>query len=433
MAAETTLPAQLVGEAELRLARAQEAYLARYPGDGLRRQPVHTVYLPAQQFTADVVPRLGTLALQALEEHAPDAATFARAIGLPAAQGEAVYPRVVAKLRREPVEDLRIDFEDGYGVRPDREEDAAAVAVAEDVARAFAAGALPPCFGIRIKPMTAELGPRSMRTLDLFVTTLVRRAGELPPGFAVLLAKITSPVHVAVLADLLIALERPLGLAHGALKLELMIETPQCLMDVDGRSMLPLMLDDARGRCVAAHFGTYDYTAGSDVTAAQQRMRHPACDFAKQMMKVAFAGTGLWLADGSTIVLPVGERDAVHAAWRLHADDVRHSLATGFYQGWDLHPAQLPSRYGAVYGFYLDGLPAATERLRRFVATTAKAGGGGDIADEIATGQQLLGFFLRGLSCGALTEEEALATGLTLDELRGRSIAKVLRARRGGG
>jgi len=123
-------------------------------------------------------------------------------------------------------------------------------------------------------------------------------------------------------------------------------------------------------------------------------------------------------------------RAAVHAAWRLHADDLRHSLVNGFYQGWDLHPAQLPSRYGAVYGFFLDGLAAASERLRNFVSKAAQATLVGDVFDDAATGQGLLNYFLRGIACGAVTEQEALATGLSLDEIRGKSFVKILAARR---
>jgi citrate lyase beta subunit len=429
--ATTSLSGTLLSDATRRLRAAQDAFVARYPGDSGQRQPVHTVYGGAQLFKAETARRLGELALRALEEHAPDAGTFAGAVGIDAAQAEVVRGRVAAKLRREPVEDFRIDFEDGYGNRPDAEEDGDAVRCALEVARALEGGLLPPFVGIRIKPLTAELGGRAIRTLDLFVTALVEKAGKLPPGFVVTLPKITSRDHVAVLAELLAALEEQLGLDDGALRMEFMIETTQCLLDVDGRSMLPLLADAAAGRLVGAHFGTYDYTAGNEITAAFQRMRHAACDFAKQVMKLAFAGTGLWLSDGATNVMPVGSRETVHAAWRLHADDVRHSLVHGFYQGWDLHPAQLPSRYAAVYGFFLGGLPAATERLANFVTRAAQATLVGDIFDDAATGQGLLNFFLRGLSCGAITEEEALATGLTLDELRGRSFVKILRGRRG--
>jgi hypothetical protein len=41
-----------------------------------------------------------------------------------------------------------------------------------------------------------------------------------------------------------------------------------------------------------------------------------------------------------------------------------------------------------------------------------------------------LNFFLKALNCGAITEKEALATGLTLDEIRSRSFYKILQGRR---
>jgi hypothetical protein len=211
--------------------------------------------------------------------------------------------------------------------------------------------------------------------------------------------------------------------------------------------MLPRLARAARGRCVAAHFGPYDYTASCDVTAAHQGLRHPACDFARQVMKVAFAGTGIRLSDGPTTRLPIGphkaakgtqltaeqsreNQRAVHSGWALHADGVRWALVNGYYQGWDLHPAQLPSRYGTVYAFFLEGLPAASERLKNFLAKAAQATRAGDVFDDAATGQGLLNFFLRGTSCGALTEEEALAAGVTMDELRGRSFSRILQDRR---
>ena len=237
------------------------------------------------------------------------------------------------------------------------------------------------------------------------------------------------------------------GLDHGALRMEIMVETTQSIFDPQGRSMLPRLHRAADGRLAGAHFGTYDYTANCDITAAHQHMRHPACDFAKHMMKVAFAGTGVMLSDGATNIMPVtphrganlsddqkrANRDAVFSAWRLHADDLRHSLVNGIYQGWDLHPAQLPTRYGAVYAFFLDGLAPASERLRNFVDKAAQATLVGDVFDDAATGQGLLNYFLRGIACGAVTEEEGLATGLSLDEIRSKSFVKIMAARRARG
>jgi citrate lyase beta subunit len=405
---------------------ALAAFARRFPGDSPARQPVHTVYGGAQLFKSDTPKKLGALALRALEQHAPDAQTFASAIGLDSSQADTVYARVLDKLKREPVEDFRIDFEDGYGNRPDDEEDRDAARAAREVAEGMKNGTLSPFIGIRIKPFTQELMRRGIRTLDIFLGEL----GALPPWFVVTLPKIQLPEQVTMLIDVFEQLEPKLGLAPGALKMEFMIETTQSILNDRGGSNLPLFLEAARGRAVAAHFGTYDYTASCNITAAHQRMDHPACDFARHMMQVAYAGTGLWLSDGATNVMPIGDRETVHRAWRLHVDHIRHSLVNAYYQGWDLNPAQLPTRYAAVYSFFLESLPAATERLRNFIEKAGQATLVGDVFDDAATGQGLLNYFLRAMNCGAITEAEALATGLTVDELRSRSFVKILRGRR---
>jgi len=425
--------------------RAQARVTERYPGDSGARQPVHTVYGGAHLFSSDTARKLGDLALRTLEAYAPDAASFAAAIAIPGELAPRIYDRVLDKLRREPVEDFRIDFEDGYGNRPDDEEDGHAVAAAQQVAAGMVAGTLPPFLGVRIKPLGGELAGRALRTLDVFLTELLAITnGTLPANFVVTLPKIQSRVDVDVLVETFDQLEDRLDIEHGALRVEFMVETTQSIFDPQGRSMLPRLHRAAEGRLTGAHFGTYDYTANCDITAAHQKMRHPACDFAKQMMKVAFAGTGVMLSDGATNIMPIAphrgadlgddqqraNRAAVFAAWRLHADDIRHSLVNGFYQGWDLHPAQLPTRFGTVYAFFLDGLAPASERLRNFVDKAAQATLVGDVFDDAATGQGLLNYFLRGIACGAVTEQEALATGLSLDEIRSRSFVKIMAARR---
>ncbi|HEU0029775.1 MAG TPA: hypothetical protein VFQ53_04010 [Kofleriaceae bacterium] len=445
MAVRTTLSDKKLQKALDRVQRAQERVFERYPGDSGARQPVHTVYGGAHLFTAETPKKLGDLALRALDTYAPDAATFAEAIGIRGELAPKVYERVRDKLRREAVEDFRIDFEDGYGNRPDEEEDGHAMAAAQQVAAGLAAGSLPPFIGIRIKPLTRDLAARSLRTLDIFLTELLDKSnGRLPENFVITLPKILSKTDVETLVDVLDIFEERTSLEQGALKIEIMVETTQSIFDHDGRSMLPRLHRAAAGRLTGAHFGTYDYTANCDITAAHQKMRHPACDFAKHMMKVAFAGTGVMLSDGATNIMPVAphrgkdltdaqkaeNKSAVFAAWRLHADDLRHSLVNGFYQGWDLHPAQLPTRYGAVYAFFLDGLAAASERLRNFVDKAAQATLVGDVFDDAATGQGLLNYFLRGIACGAVTEQEALATGLSLEEIRSKSFVKIMAARR---
>ena len=425
--------------------RPVNAELARrYPGESGARQPVHTVYGGAHLFAAR----------RALEEYAPDAAALAAAVG--ADDGdlrliERVHERVRDKLRREPVEDYRIDYEDGYGVRPDAEEDAHAASGAREVARGLRENSLSPFFGIRVKPLTAELHARSLRTLDIFLTTLVREAGRLPQGFRLTIPKISAAEQVVSFVEVLERLEARLGLEAGALRCEAMVETPQLIIDASGRSLLPTLIEAARGRLDAAHFGTYDYTASLNITAAYQRMRHIACDFARSVMQVSLAGTGVWLSDGSTTIMPVPihrpapngpaltlqhvaeNRASVHNAWRMHYEDVRHSLESGFYQGWDLHPAQLVTRYAAVYAFFLTGLEQQGARLKNFVERAAQATLVGDVFDDAATGQGLLNFFFRAINCGAVTEDEAVAmTGVTLDELRGRSFVRILQNRRVG-
>lgn len=445
----TSLSADALREVEARLEKVNDAFATRYPGESGRRQPVHTVYGGAHLFRADSAAKLGKLALRALEEYAPDAETLASAVGLPAQLAERVYPRVMEKLNREPVEDFRLDFEDGYGNRPDAEEDKDAAAAAAQMAAGMTEELLPPFIGIRIKPLNEELRGRSLRTLDIFLTELAGKTGGKVPGhFVVTLPKITAAEHVAALADVLETLEAQLGLEERSLKLEMMVETPQSILDSKGECPLPRFLDAAGGRCVAAHFGTYDYTAGCSITAAHQVMGHPACDFAKQVMQVALAGTGVWLSDGATNIMPVGpqratsgakltaaqqeeNRRTVHRAWKIHYDDIRNSLVGGFYQGWDLHPAQLPTRYAAVYAFFLEGQEAASERLRNFVAKAAQATLVGDVFDDAATGQGLLNYFLRAINCRAVSEEEAQPlTGLTLEELRSASFVKILKRRR---
>ena len=415
---------------------------AAYRGDGGDRQPVHTVYGGAHLFTADVARKLGDAAFKALKEYAPDPATLARVLGLPDALAPEIHRRVVDKLTREPVEDHRLDFEDGYGHRPDAEEDGHATSAAHEMAQGLARNTLPPFIGIRIKPLNPELRTRALRTLDRFVTAAVRKAGALPPNFAVTLPKITSPAQVEGLVQALERIERKLGLKH-PIPIELMIETPQSILDPTGRVALPALVAAAAGRCRGAHFGTYDYTASLDVTAAHQTMSHPACEFALRVMQVSLAGSGVRLSDGSTTLLPVAphrgasltpaqvaeNRNAVHAAWRMHYDDVRRSLRNAYYQGWDLHPAQLVTRYTAVFAFFLEGRDQAAARLRAFVDKAAQATLLGNVFDDAATGQGLLRFFIQGLSCGALTEAEALESGLTLEELRGKSFVKILEGR----
>ncbi len=412
------------------------------------RQPVHTVYGGAQLFKAETPARLGALALELIRNYAPDAPAFAQCLGLPPGElAAAVFDRTVAKLEREPVEDFRIDFEDGYGYRSDAEEDGHAVSAARFLTRGRDKPGFPPFIGIRIKPFTEALHARSERTLDLFLAALFEQTSRLPGNFVVTLPKITVPRQVMDLVELLDKTEARYGLESGAIKIELMIETPQNIIDPSGSIGIPKLIEAAQGRCRGLHFGPYDYSASCNIAAAEQRLDHPACDFARHVIQVSAADRGVFLSDGPSTILPIPRHRApsggsltddqkaenraiVQRAMRHHFDLVQRSLAHGYYQGWDLHPGQLPTRYAAVYAFFLKSLDSAAARLRNFIDKAAQATLVGDVFDDAATGQGLLNFLLRGLNCGAFTEKEAAASGLTIDELHGRSFLKIMENRR---
>jgi citrate lyase beta subunit len=364
---------------------------------------VHTCYVPADAVLPGLAGQWGAAALAALDEHGlPD-------LGLDPALLADVLPRVRRKLAAEPVEDLRVDAEDGYRGAAGAEDDDVLRAAAT-VAADRAAGSAPPSVGVRAKSLEEPTRRRGVRSLDLFL-------GALGGGRAVVtLPKVTDVEQVRAFLPVLDALEA----AHGTvIDLELQIETPQAVLGPDGAATLARMVHAAGPRLTGLHYGTYDYSAALGIAAAHQSSDHPAADFAKQLMQVAVAGTGARAVDGSTNVLPVGPREQVHAAWRLHAGLVRRALERGFYQGWDLHPAQLVTRYVATYAFFRAALPAAAGRLAAYLDRT-DAG----ILDEPATARALASVVVRGLDCGAVGIDEVQAAGgpdrPELDRLVGR-------------
>lgn len=447
-----------------------------YPGDKPDRQPVHTVYGGANLFKSDTTDKMGAIALKNLKTYAPNFVVLAKALQfpghehLPSPEKEiellenklkhlskeeqkiepawlpyTIYNKIIHKLETEAVEDFRIDFEDGFGNRPNDEEDATAVQAAKELAIGMKQKTISPFIGIRIKPFTEDLKGRGVRTLDIFLTTLLdETGGHLPDNFVVMLPKVTIPEQVTTLIRLFDIIEKQYQLSPGTLKMETMVEATQIIMDDEGRNPLMRIIRASEGRCIAAHFGTYDYTASCSITAKYQTMAHSVCDFAHHMTKVALAHTGIFLSDGATNVMPIGphrgehlsfeqmneNREAVHNAWRTGYGHTMHSLINGLYQGWDLNPAQLPMRYAATYHFFLSSYDDAVHRLKTFVERAAISTLTGDIFDDAATGQGLLNFFLKAMNCGAITEQEALATGLTIEEIRSRSFYKILEGRR---
>ncbi len=458
------------------LSIANLEFQKKYPGDRPDRQPVHTVYGGANLFKSDTTQKMGEIALRNLKAYAPNFVVLAKVLQLEGHQhlpvlekdiellsrkldilsetdrrAEAawlsytVYNKIIRKLQAEAVEDFRIDFEDGFGNRPDDEEDATAVKAATELALGMHQKTISPFIGIRVKPFTEDLKFRGVRTLDIFLTTLLEKTnGVLPDNFVIMLPKVTIPEQVTAMVRFLEIIEQKFGLASGSLKMETMVEATQIIMDDEGRNPLMRIIKAGEGRLIAAHFGTYDYTASCGITAKYQTMSHSVCDFAHHVTKVALAHTGIWISDGATNVMPIGphrgdeltfeqmneNREAVHRGWRIGYNHTMHSLINGMYQGWDLNPAQLPMRYAATYNFFLSSMDDAVSRLRIFVERAAISTLTGDIFDDAATGQGLLNFFLKAMNCGAISEEEVLATGLTIDEIRSRSFYKILEGRR---
>jgi len=396
------LARELGEELDARLRDADAALARQFPGDHGGRQPVHTVYLAGDRYHAGTVAEWGGEALAMLDAHAEL---------LHGLVGDAeIVERVRRKLAAEPIEDLRIDFEDGYGPRPDETEDADAASAATALARSRAEGTAPPFCGIRIKSLEAPTRRRAIRTCLAFITTLAD-AGATVDDFVVTLPKVTSVEQVEAMVHLCARAERATG--AGRLRFEIQVETPQSILSPDGSALVARMIHASDGRCAGLHYGTYDYSAFCGIAAPYQSMAHPAADHAKLVMQAAAAGTGVRLSDGSTNRLPVGDPAAVRRGWEEHLRLVRRSLERGYYQGWDLHPAQLPTRFAATFAFYRADLGDASRRLRDYFARAESA-----VLDEPATVRALADYALRALQCGAATADELHdASGLQAERL----------------
>lgn len=423
----------LVAAADTSLAQADADLAASFPGAPLRRQPVHTLYVPADRFTRTSVADAGRDALALFDEHLPDAEALLDLLGdVRAEDGTAllgadiaaqVHPLVRAKLEREPVEDLRLDFEDGFTQRGialdarDADETRQVTRVLEEVGALEADSGMPPFWGLRFKSFDPTSRARGIRTFASFVDGLSAN-NLLPQRFHPTLPKVTSVEQVQAMVALCTTLERDLGLEPGTLRFEIQIETPQSIVAPDGSTLVARLVHAAEGRCLALHYGTYDYSAYCGIPAEYQSMEHPAADHAKAVMQVAAAGTGIFLSDGSTNILPTGSPEQIRAGWRLHARLVDRSLRRGYGQGWDLHPAQLVTRYAATFAFYRRGLPRALERIAVYQAIARGEDPDSRYLDEPATARALAAFALRALTCGALPVDELRsATGLDADGL----------------
>lgn len=410
----------------------KEAIAKHKPKNSLNRLPVHTVYGGADRFRADTAIRFGEIAKETLKQYLPTAAEFSRLFGIKPAIASVIFQKTLEKLAAEPIEDFRIDFEDGFGYRAEREEDEAAIGAARELATAIVKKQAPPFFGIRVRPFARETVSRAKRTIDLFTKSLADELGSVPSEFVVTIPKVRSNREVEALVKHLATIEKRFRLRPATIGIELMIETPEAIFDPTGRLITRGLAASSGGRCRSVHFGAYDYTALLGIGAADQDIRHPACIFARSAIQAALAGTGIRIVDSVTVQMPIApnrkdrptkeERRqntaAVHQALLRHFDNVTHSLREGFFQSWDLHPNQLIARYAAVYAYFFENAPQQAARLRNFLAAATKASLTGNIFDDAASAEGSLNFFRTGLGCGAFSDSDIPEMlGLTADDL----------------
>lgn len=398
---------------------ADRAHALAWPGPPTTRQPVQVLYVPADRVTATTAADHGAEALRLLHRHAPDVPGFATAMGIADRDlAERVRERVVTKLTDHPVEDLRVDFEDGYLGRSDAEEARDTVAAARAVAASVRESGAPPFVGLRVKSFADGLARRSVATLDRFVAALLDDLGHLPDGFVITFPKIVAVAHVEAFVAVLARLEAANQLPQGRLRFEVQIETTPSVLGPDGQLALRRIRTAGDGRVVAAHLGVYDYTAGLGLPPREQRLEHPACDFVRHLLQVTFAGTEIRLSDGSCNAVPGADTaPELHRVWARHAATVRHSLAHGYVQGWDLHPSHLVSRYAVVYADLLAGMEDTLDRLARWDGTDAAPGG--EVMDEPATIRRLEDLVQRAVDSGAV--DPATVLRRTGREVRARA------------
>lgn len=360
-----------------------------FPGDRQAAQPAHTVYVSAADVDEQTPQRWG--------EKATAIAHDATAVLADLAPAD-VRGIVLDRLTSNPIEDLRIDLEDGYGWRPDVTEDADA----RRAGRVLAAWVAdrphaPRMAGVRAKGLGAAERSRGLRTLELVLDA----AGGVPDGFVFTVPKLRDARQVDAVNLICAEFERVHGIAEGSLRFELQVEIPQAVLGPDGRATVADALHRGAPRVSGLHYGTYDYSAACGIVSAQQSLAHPVADHAKAVMQAAAAQTGVWISDGSTQVMPTGDADQVAAALTRHHALVLRSLERGYYQGWDMHPGHLVTRWLAVTGFFRSAMPTAAARLQGYFERRS-----GDVVDEPATAMSLALVVARGLAAGAFTSDE---------------------------
>ncbi len=422
------------------LSKIMQRISAESPSFPIKSQPMHTVYGGAHLFTESTPDKVAQIASGYFSKYISNPQQLADIFGITEDSiTHELFDRIILKLNSAALEDYRVDFEDGYGSRTDDEEDSAAVKATLEAAKAHTAGRLPKFFGFRVKPLTKISAGRSLKTLDIFLSNFFTNINSLPENFIITIPKIENVEQCAVFNEVISEFERKLKLPDNYLKTELMIELPGALYSPSGAFMLPELIKASGTRILGLHFGIYDFTSSIQIPAPSQSYTHPACDEVRFLMQCAGNLYPVSISDGATSFLPlelykspasenekVLNKANVAKAWKLHFDNVLHSVHYGTFQGWDLHPSQIPARIAALQYYFLRNKLQTLDRLKRFVEQAAQATHKGGVFDDAATGQGLLNFVRRGYDCGALSESDIISTGLTLEDISGKTFGEII-------
>lgn len=394
-------------------------------------QPVHVLYGGAHLFSEKTFEKVANLAEQAFKYAASDARALNKLCGesWDDQVSREIFHRAEKKISTSPLEDYRIDFEDGYGVRSDEEEDSHAISAAKTLAAVAGTRLAPKNIGIRIKPLSTAGMRRALKTLALFVDGLHKSRAVHASGLKhliITLPKVTNAEQVATLVEILDGYEKEHHLGHGFFSIELVVETPSAFLGTDGTIPMASFLHSSAGRCRSLHFGVYDFTSSLGIGSAGQSIDHLACDFARIWMQIAASlAPNITVSDGIISRLPLvpkentqDAREQFESAWRYNYQQMMRSLANGYYQGWDLHPCQLPIRHIANTVFVLREFEGAVNRLKTFVARASQASHLGGVFDDRASVLGLLNFFDRAVSSGVLHPDELLASGIDVAQVR---------------
>lgn len=373
------------------------------------KQPLHTVYVPADRVDRELSARWREQAVSFIDA-CGGLQELADIAGIPAELREAVCQAAARKLDAQVIEDLRIDYEDGYGYRKDAEEDTVARNGGKAGAQILLSEAGPDRVGLRIKPFDSRGAHRSVRTLRLFLESFLSVPGarERVQDIRVTFAKVMRGIQMTTLDQVCKELEHVHRLEEGAIGVELQVEVPQVIAQGEGEDSLLALASNPRVR--ALHFGTYDYTSAQGIFPGEQRSNHPVALHAKRVMQVVAACHEIEVCDGSSNLIPLGNLRA--RAVKAHSVQISSALRDGIPQGWDLHPMQLPTRYLVSFAALRAEVPNALRRLHNAASQEADTG----VLDEPATLRMLAAVIIRSLRVGALGEQE-LVGNLTRQDI----------------